>query len=250
MNNTVATPITPSGRGVFVPFVVLMRHNRPHRSTAAGSHSRLGAAGAGGPRSRGFSRFPDRLGAGQSRLAADGWTAAGGCRTQRLRTAPGEKREGDGRTPSGIFRLGLAFGRPASLKTGLHYRQATDDDYWVDDPASPRYNQWVRGTAGGAILGEDATEQRALRRWYRGRVQHRTDRVRAAAARSSFTSGSDEGKKATAGCVALRRDNLIALLRWLDAKANPVVVLGTCPPAAEHAPSAGAEGHRTQRNDL
>ena len=150
----------------------------------------------------------------------------------------GKKREGDGRTPSGIFRLGLAFGRPASLKTGLHYRQATDDDYWVDDPASPQYNQWVRG-------------QPAARSWEKMRpsnglydagivVEYNTAPTVSGRGSAIFIHlWEGKGKKATAGCVALRRDNLIALLRWLDAKANPVVVLGTSPPAAEHAPSAG-----------
>src|SRR5947209_2083652 len=60
---------------------------------------------------------------------------------------PGEKREGDGRTPSGVFRIGLAFGTHADFdeSTALDYRVATADDFWVDDPASPQYNRWVHG---------------------------------------------------------------------------------------------------------
>src|SRR3989338_6747783 len=48
----------------------------------------------------------------------------------------GQKKEGDGRTPQGIFPLGPAFGDQPQVKTGLDYRQATDKDVWVDDPAS------------------------------------------------------------------------------------------------------------------
>ncbi|HRZ36888.1 MAG TPA: hypothetical protein P5534_11050, partial [Candidatus Paceibacterota bacterium] len=36
-----------------------------------------------------------------------------------------------------------------------------------------------------------------------------------------------DGRKATAGCVALDRARLRDLLRWLDAKANPVIALGS-----------------------
>ena len=36
---------------------------------------------------------------------------------------PGEKREGDGRTPSGLFGLGCAFGYPPSVDTGMSYRR-------------------------------------------------------------------------------------------------------------------------------
>ena len=38
----------------------------------------------------------------------------------------GQKKEGDGRTPSGIYPLGSAFGYPVSIDTGLPYRQATE----------------------------------------------------------------------------------------------------------------------------
>ncbi len=55
-----------------------------------------------------------------------------------------EKKEGDGKTPSGIYPLGPAFGYASSMDTGLAYRQATDNDFWVDDVRSLQYNQWVQ----------------------------------------------------------------------------------------------------------
>ena len=57
---------------------------------------------------------------------------------------PGAKKEGDVRTPSGVFALKRAFGYAAEIDTRLSYRQAGDDDIWVDDMASPDYNHWVR----------------------------------------------------------------------------------------------------------
>ena len=47
---------------------------------------------------------------------------------------PGEKCEGDGRTPSGLFRLKTAFGYPPSVPTQMPYRQSQEDDLWIDDP--------------------------------------------------------------------------------------------------------------------
>jgi L,D-peptidoglycan transpeptidase YkuD (ErfK/YbiS/YcfS/YnhG family) len=52
-----------------------------------------------------------------------------------------KKREGDGKSPSGIFPLGTAFGYDPSVATKMPYREATDDDFWVDDVNSEDYNK-------------------------------------------------------------------------------------------------------------
>ena len=49
----------------------------------------------------------------------------------------GEKREGDGKSPSGLFPLELVFGYEPSIATRMPYRQATKDDLWVDDVKAP-----------------------------------------------------------------------------------------------------------------
>jgi L,D-peptidoglycan transpeptidase YkuD (ErfK/YbiS/YcfS/YnhG family) len=61
-----------------------------------------------------------------------------------------KKREGDGKSPSGIFPLGIAFGYDPSVVTKMPYRQATDDDFWVDDVNSEDYNKWVKGQPNAA----------------------------------------------------------------------------------------------------
>ncbi len=145
----------------------------------------------------------------------------------------GEKREGDGRTPSGVFRLGLAFGRPSALPTGLEYRQATDNDYWVDDPASPVYNRWVQGRPAGVscekmLLNNGLYDAGIV-------IEYNTAPIVPGRGSAIFVHVWDgDGQNATAGCVALDRARLMALLRWLDANANPVIVLGSallCQPA-------------------
>src|SRR5208337_647148 len=59
---------------------------------------------------------------------------------------PGEKREGDGKSPTGVFPLSLAFGYSDKCETRMPYRQAMTNDFWVDDPDSQQYNTWVHGT--------------------------------------------------------------------------------------------------------
>jgi L,D-peptidoglycan transpeptidase YkuD (ErfK/YbiS/YcfS/YnhG family) len=58
-----------------------------------------------------------------------------------------DKREGDGATPIGRFRLLQAFYRGDRRwrpRTGLLLRRLRRQDGWSDDPRDPRYNQLVR----------------------------------------------------------------------------------------------------------
>ena len=56
-----------------------------------------------------------------------------------------QKEEGDGKTPIGVFELGIILGTHQNIqnKNGLKYKQITQDMYWVDDPKSRYYNQMV-----------------------------------------------------------------------------------------------------------
>ncbi len=168
--------------------------------------------------------------------SANGWHRAAGpwpAVIGRSGFAPfGEKREGDGRTPSGVFRLGLAFGRPPALRTGLEYRQATDNDYWVDDPVSPLYNRWVQGRPAGVscekmLLSSGLYDAGIV-------IEYNTAPIVPGRGSAIFVHVWDsDGQKATAGCVALDHARLTDLLRWLDANANPVIALGTAPDRPE-----------------
>lgn len=54
-----------------------------------------------------------------------------------------DKKEGDSKTPAGLFTFGIAFGIKADPGSLLPYRQITEYDYWIDDVHSPYYNTWV-----------------------------------------------------------------------------------------------------------
>lgn len=58
-----------------------------------------------------------------------------------------EKKEGDGKTPIGEFKLGIILGMDSKEKSlneiKAEYMQITKDMYWVDDPNSIYYNKLV-----------------------------------------------------------------------------------------------------------
>lgn len=57
------------------------------------------------------------------------------------------KKEGDGATPSGVYSFDLAFGLLDDPGSILPYHKIAEGDFWVDDLASPHYNQLVNDKA-------------------------------------------------------------------------------------------------------
>lgn len=139
-------------------------------------------------------------------------------------TPTGKKKEGDGKTPSGIFPLGAAFGYDTAVDTKLIYRQATENDFWVDDLKSAQYNKWVTGTP-------QATSFERMKRdddlyQYGVVIEYNTNPVVPGAGSAIFLHVWRGADSPTAGCVAIPEENLLSLLRRLDRSKNPVVVLG------------------------
>lgn len=135
----------------------------------------------------------------------------------------GEKREGDGKTPTGVFPLGMAFGYGPTCKTGLPYRMVTENDFWVDDVNSKRYNQWVTGKP-------DATSYEVLKRnddlyKYAIVVEYNTKPVIRGKGSAIFVHVWRGDRSPTAGCIAISEGNIVRLLAWLDADKKPVILL-------------------------
>lgn len=168
----------------------------------------------------------------QARVTA--WELRDGWWHQTLHTMPavvgrngiapaGEKREGDGRTPSGTYPLGLAFGYAPSIETKLKYRQSTDEDHWVDDSKSPQYNRWVNGTPDASSFEEMKRDDDLYE--YGAVIEYNTAPIVPGNGSAIFMHVWRGPDKSTSGCVALSRDNLKDILAWLDESKHPVITL-------------------------
>jgi L,D-peptidoglycan transpeptidase YkuD (ErfK/YbiS/YcfS/YnhG family) len=138
---------------------------------------------------------------------------------------PGEKREGDGRTPSGIFSLKRTFGYDKTVKTKMPYRQATEEDLWVDDPNAPDYNQWVKQAETGAASYEKMKRE-DLQYKYGIVIEYNTDPVIKGHGSAIFFHVWKGKDSPTAGCVAVSEEDIIKILGWLDPNAFPLIIMG------------------------
>ena len=156
--------------------------------------------------------------AGHWRRVLGPWTA----RIGRGGFAPtGLKREGDGRTPSGTFGFGYFFGVLPNPGVTFRYRQSQPYDFWDDDPASPRYNEWVDQRRADPGLSPEPMDVSGYD--YGAVIAYNTAR----------TPGLGSGiflhvniGIATAGCVTLPMDELLRVLRWLNPARSPRITMG------------------------
>jgi D-alanyl-D-alanine dipeptidase len=121
-----------------------------------------------------------------------------------------DKREGDGASPAGRFRLGDATGYDAAPpRTRLHYRVATPALRCVDDPQSPLYNRVAVADRGEKMRRDDELYR------YTIFVRHNDARVPGAGS-CIFLHVWKDARSPTVGCTAMALDDLRALLGWVD----------------------------------
>jgi L,D-peptidoglycan transpeptidase YkuD (ErfK/YbiS/YcfS/YnhG family) len=143
-----------------------------------------------------------------------------------------QKREGDGRSPAGVFAVGTAFGYPPSVDTGLAYEAMDAGDWCVDVPGSPYYNRLVDQAQVGSEAVKDSSEPMRRDLHVHGDQRYRigfviehnpagADRAGSCIFAHVWKSPAD----ATAGCTAMDDAALQSLLRWLDRRREPRFVL-------------------------
>jgi L,D-peptidoglycan transpeptidase YkuD (ErfK/YbiS/YcfS/YnhG family) len=156
------------------------------------------------------------------RVSGDRRTLAFGPWTARVGyngiARPGRKREGDGKTPSGTYGFTFYFGVQRKLTAfSFPFRHAYSYDYWDDDPASPRYNEWTDARRHNP--GTDPEPMHQVPAYdYAAVIAYNTARTPGLGSAIFLHVGTDS---ATAGCVSLPRPRLIRILRWLRPRANP-----------------------------
>ena len=135
-----------------------------------------------------------------------------------------DKREGDGKSPSGVFPLGIAFGYDASVETKMPYRQATENDFWVDDANSEDYNKWVKGEPNAASWEKMKREDDQYK--YGVVIEYNMHPIVKGKGSAIFLHEWNDGDS-TLGCVSISEEMILKILKWLDPAKKPLIVMGT-----------------------
>ena len=136
----------------------------------------------------------------------------------------GAKREGDGRTPSGVFGFDFMFGVYPDPGVHFPFRRITGPNIvWDDDPASANYNEWIDTNTASAGTSPEPMDVSA---YDAAAAVIAYNDARSPGLRSAIFLHVSSGRS-TAGCVALPYDELLEVLRWLDPAQGPRIAIGT-----------------------
>ncbi|MEC5424988.1 SH3 domain-containing protein [Virgibacillus sp. C22-A2] len=167
-------------------------------------------------------------GYGTSRATIQTFERDGSGKWQQVLNVPGfigkngfadSKVEGDGKSPTGKYSIGTAFGRAGNPGTKLPYKAITADDVWVDDSNSVLYNSWQSKEKTNDQW--NSAENMDIELYTHGFViNYNTERVAGKGSAIFFHIANGH----TLGCTGVSQSNMISILNWIDPAKNPVII--------------------------
>ena len=135
------------------------------------------------------------------------------------------KHEGDGKSPSGIFKLGKIFSYHAIKKLKMPFVQVDTNFYCVDDINSRYYNQLVLAdTAAKDFNSFEHMKLSSNGYEYGVWVLYNSNPSTAGNGSCIFLHIWKDENSPTSGCTAMARENMLKLIHWLDASSHPVLL--------------------------
>lgn len=137
---------------------------------------------------------------------------------------PGEKIEGDGKSPTGIFDLGQLYTYEASVNTSLPYIQTNSEDKWIDDPNHENYNTHIRGNTTAKSF--EHLKLSSIDYKYCMVIEYNTHPVVKGKGSAIFFHLASPNYDPTAGCVAIQESDMDQILLWLSPNKQKAILMG------------------------
>lgn len=132
------------------------------------------------------------------------------------------KFEGDGKSPAGVFKLSHIFGYDRTTPNSkMPYIHLGADIHCVDDSGSKYYNQIISKRSGYKSF-ESMRRQDMLYEWGIV-VEHNKEGIQQRGS-CIFIHVMNKKRGSTAGCTAMKKQDLLKIITWLDKESHPVLV--------------------------
>jgi zinc D-Ala-D-Ala dipeptidase len=142
-----------------------------------------------------------------------------------VKTTDPVKKEGDGRSPAGVFKLSQLFGfDPSSPDSKLPYLPLNEYTECVDDPSSNVYNQIVNTRQTPNRDWNSSEKMRQIDAYKLGIVVDYNSQNVPGSGSCIFIHIWNGAGQGTAGCTAMDPAQLTEVADWLDTTKMPVLV--------------------------
>lgn len=135
-----------------------------------------------------------------------------------------EKREGDKKTPAGVYSFNKSFGIKEDPGSVMEYHRVQKGDVWVDDSSSRQYNRMVN--AAEIVKDWNSAENLiTMGPWYNYCLSLNYNEEQTPGKGSAiFLHCMKEGDWGTSGCVGIPEENMKLLLQSVDTHGKIVIV--------------------------
>jgi L,D-peptidoglycan transpeptidase YkuD (ErfK/YbiS/YcfS/YnhG family) len=137
---------------------------------------------------------------------------------------PGKKREGDGKSPTGLYQLGQLFSYENKVNTSLPFIQTTLEDKWIDDTNHVDYNKYVKGKTTATSF--EHLRLSGIYYKYCMVIEYNTNPVFKGKGSAIFFHVADANYTPTAGCVAIKETDMEKILFWLKPNLYKAILMG------------------------
>ena len=130
-----------------------------------------------------------------------------------------KKTEGDRCTPIGVFKIGKVYYRPDRIKkldTNLKTRKITKNMGWCDDPYNKKYNKEIvldKKNKGEKLYRRDNTYDVLIV------IEYNTKKIKPFKGSAIFIHLT-KNYSPTEGCIALKKNDLLILLKIINKKSK------------------------------
>ena len=145
-----------------------------------------------------------------------GWKVAHGPFDCNIgRNGMGKQKEGDGKTPEGVFDLGSAFGQGSAPEgSAWPWRETGENDYWIEDSKSKYYNQYVNSED---VEKDWVNADKLLIDKYRIALEVKYNPENTPGLGSAIFLHVWGGENVlTGGCTAMSENSISTVLEWLS----------------------------------